>query len=73
MEAREVRYIAIEDKQGTNGEFLFTMNIPIIATWEMAHAAAANFVLAVQELEEKSKKAEQAKQEPTPEIVPEIV
>ncbi len=70
MEAREIRYIAVEDKQGPQGEFIFTLNIPINATWEMAHAAAANFCLAVKELEERNKAAQQAATQEPQDVAP---
>lgn len=66
MEAREIRYIMIEDKQGENGEFIFTLNIPINATWEMSHQATANFCHAIKELEERNKAAQEAIANATP-------
>lgn len=60
MEAREIRYIMIEDKQGPEGEFVFTLNIPMNASWEMAHQATANFCAAIKELEEKNRLAQEA-------------
>lgn len=59
MEAREIRYLEIQDKHGENGEFVFSLNIPIVASWEMAHAATANFCKAISELEERQKTAQQ--------------
>lgn len=79
MQAREIRYILIEDKQGPEGEFIFTLNIPLNASWEMAHQATANFCHAIKELEERNKAAQEAITEkleeaaaPTEEVVAEV-
>lgn len=74
MEAREIRYIMIEDKQGPQGEFVFALNIPLNASWEMAHQATANFCVAIKELEEKNRIAlEEAAAQKASEVAAEVV
>lgn len=63
MEAREVRYFEFEDKHGENGEFVFTLRIPINASWEMTHVAAANIVNGLKEWEQVNKKRAEEAQE----------
>lgn len=74
MEAREVRYFEFEDKHGENGEFVFILRIPLTATWEMTHAAAANIVNGLKEWESVNKqKAAAVEEAPPAESIPESV